>query len=454
MSQTFPSINTFASPLPPRLPHSSYAKSPFYNKLLTTVFGLLAATMIMYTSSILLAWSSFIQPLLAQASSVPVSASSTASSPLTLHTISAENITATLIGFGATLTSLLVPDRSGTDQDVVVGYDDPAQYAVDAATKHSYFGPVVGRYANRIKNGSFTLDGQIYEIPANENKGANTLHGGRLGYDQRNWTVTAQSETSITFTLLDDAFEGFPGSVITHATYTVGSAVSGALGERHPRLTTQTVSIALDQKTPIMLIHHIYWNLGVFTTPTVLYDQTLWMPYANRYIEVDNILIPTGTFGTVASNPALDFTSPKTIGRDIKSATNVCGNGCTGYDNAFILDRPRGTGAEAANFPVLSLWSTNTGIKMDVSTNQQSLQIYSCNGENGTVPVKPSQVQRNTAVYGGGADFVEQYGCLVIEPQGWIDGVNHPEWGNSEYWIYSPETGPAVNYAAYDFSVI
>ncbi len=410
--------------------------------------------MILYLLSTLLASSSFIPPLLAQVSSDSVSPTATSYSPFALYTLRADNITATFIPYGARLTSLLVPDRTGTDQDVAVGYDDPAQYGVDSATNHTYFGTIVGRYGNRIKNSTFSLSGKTYHIPANDHKGADTLHGGRTGYDQRNWTVTSESDTSITFTLLDNAFEGFPGSVMTHATYSVSSAISGASGEKYPRLTVRTVSIALDEKTPIMLVPHFYWNLGAFTTPTILDDQTLWMPYSDRYIEVDNILIPSGAIGTVASRPVLDFTSPKTIGQDIDSATNVCGNGCTGYDNAFILNRPRGTGAEAANFPVLSLWSMTTGIRMDVSTNQQGLQIYSCNGQNGTIPVKPSQVQRNSHVYGGGAKFVEKHGCLVVETQGWIDGVNHPEWGNSEYWIYSPETGPAVNYATYDFSVI
>jgi aldose 1-epimerase len=441
-------------PLPPPRKFSPASSYP-QGKFLTTAIALLAAIMIpSYLLSTLLASSSLISPLLAQAPSCSASLSAVSSSPLAIYTLSADDITATFIPYGARLTSLLVPDRSGTAQDVAVGYDDPTQYVVDSATNHTFFGAIVGRYANRIKNGTFTLAGETSYIVPNENEGADTLHGGRIGYDQRNWTVTSQSDTSITFSLLDEAFEGFPGSVITHATYTVTSSPSGVLGKRHPRLSAQTVSLALNQETPIMLAHHIYWNLGAFTTPTILDDQTLWMPYSNRHIEVDDMLIPTGAFGTVASRPVLDFTSPKTIGRDLQKATNLCGNGCTGYDNAFILDRPRGTGAEAAIFPVLSLWSMTTGIRMVVSTNQQGLQIYSCNGQNGTIAVKPSQLQRNSRVFGGGAQFVEQYGCLVVETQGWIDGVNHPEWGNGGYWIYSPETGPAVNYATYDFSVI
>lgn len=435
---------------PNRLRVRIYARK----KLLAALFTLLTTTMMIYVISFLLASTSSIRPILAEASSGTRSTFPTSSSPFELYTLTTENMIATFIPYGARLTSLLVPDRSGTYQDVAVGYDDPVQYALDSATNHTYFGTIVGRYGNRIRNGTFTLAGNTYQIPTNENGGANTLHGGRVGYDQRNWTVTSQSDTSITFTLLDDAFEGFPGSVITHVTYVVGLAASASIEGKHPRLTVKTVSIALDQETPLMLVPHFYWNLGAFTTPTILYDQTLWMPYADRYIEVDSILVPTGAIKTVGSRPVLDFTSPKTLARDLKSATDLCGNGCTGYDNAFVLDRPVGAGAEASNFPVLSLWSQATGIRMDVATNQQGLQIYSCNGQNGTIPVKPSQVERNQDVYGGGAKFVEQYGCLVVETQGWIDGVNHPEWGNSRYWIYSPETGPAVNYATYSFSVI
>ncbi len=88
---------------------------------------------------------------------------------------------------------------------------------------------------------------------------------------------------------------------------------------------------------------------------------------------------------------------------------------------------------------------------MDVSTNQQGLQIYTCNGQNGTIPVKQSQQQRNNGT-SGATKFVNKYGCMVIETQAWIDGVNHPEWGVSDYEIFSPTTGPAINYATYDFS--
>ncbi|KAI9728908.1 MAG: hypothetical protein M1834_007166 [Cirrosporium novae-zelandiae] len=362
-----------------------------------------------------------------------------ATDPFEKHTISAPGINASFIGYGARLTNLLVNDRDGNPQDVVLGYDNGTQYAEDTATYHTYFGPVVGRYANRIKNGTFTVDGITSNISENEHGGLDTLHGGKVGYDQRNWTISALTNDSITFMLADEAYEGFPGTVITYATYTVTES----------SWTSRLVSIPLDKPTPIMLANHVYWSLNAFTDtskPTVLND-TLWMPYSDRYILVDNILIPNGSLGVVAANPPLDFTLPKEIGADIESA-HACGWNCTGYDNAFIVDRPRYSGPESTDLTLLSLWSNTTGIRMDLTTNQRSLQIYACNNMNGTIAVKESQQ------HGDNTTYVEKYGCIVIETQQWIDGVNHPEWGQEEYAVYSTETEPAIVWAKYDFGTI
>jgi aldose 1-epimerase len=305
----------------------------------------------------------------------------------------------------------------------------------------------VGRYANRIKNSTFELNGQSYQIPANDHNDTNTLHGGTEGYDVRNWTVVATNDSSITFSFLDEGLEGFPGTVFTLVTYTLSSFASGPAGEVRPRLTTTIVSSALDEPTPIMLSTHIYWNLNAFKAETVLDDTTLWMPYAARWIETDGNLIPNGNIGAVSTNPALDFTSPKLLGDSISVAEGTCGTGCTGVDNAFILDRPVGSG-ESTVIPALSMWSSTTGIKMDMQTNQQGVQIYTCNGQNGSI-----RVRRSVAEYAdNAAQNIEQYGCVVIEPQAWIDGINHPEWGVNKYEIFSPETQPLVFYATYDFS--
>ncbi|KAL9119129.1 MAG: hypothetical protein Q9187_004317 [Circinaria calcarea] len=359
-------------------------------------------------------------------------------SPFEKYTISAEGINASFIAYGARLTNLFVRDRNGDPQDVALGYDDATQYLKDSETVHTYYGPIVGRYANRIKNGTFTVKGVTSHVRENEHNGANVLHGGIVGYDQRNWTVVSRNTSSITFSLLDEAFEGFPGTIITYATYSVT-----------PNQWTHVfTSIPLDKPTPIMLVSHAYWNLGAFVdakAPTVLND-TLYMPYSARYIDIDNILIPTGAIGVV-NGTALDFTNPKQIGADILSARKS-GFNSTGYDNAFILDRPRYSAPEATDISVLTLSSNVTGIQMDVYTNQQSLQIYSCGGMNGTIPVKQSQQ------HGSSTTYVEKYGCIVIEAQQWIDAINNPQWGQDQYEIYTVGSQPAVVFARYDFSTI
>ena len=375
---------------------------------------------------------------------VTVAQSTSDSSVFTKYTISAPGINASFIPYGARITNLFVNDRKGDPQDVVLGYDSGTAYLNDTETVHTYFGPVVGRYANRIKNGTFTVNGITSHIPENENAGHDTLHGGNVGYDQRNWTVVEANTSSITFSLLDQGFEGFPGTIITYATYTVSAG---------PQWTSRLVSIPLDEPTPIMLANHVYWNLDAFTNPsdTTILNNTLYMPYSDRYIEIDSIEVPNGTIGIV-NNTFLDFTSPKQIGRDIDNAVNACGLGCTGYDNAFILDRPRYSAPEATDISVLTMSSNVTGIQLDIRTNQQSLQIYTCNNIAlmANIPVKQSQ-QHST---NGSTTTVPKYGCVVIETQQWIDGINNPQWGQDQYQIYTVDSEPAVVFAQYDFSII
>ena len=160
-----------------------------------------------------------------------------------------------------------------------------------------------------------------------------------------------------------------------------------------------------------MLANHVYWNLDGFTAGPGknILNNTLHMPYSKRAIVVDNILIPTGQIESVKGSP-LDFTSPKQLGRDIEQA-HKCGFNCTGYDNAFILDKPISSGHDSADLTVLSLSSPVTGIKMDIKTNQGGIQIYSCVGQNGSIPAKKSQQ------HGGSTKtFVEKSGCVCNRP--------------------------------------
>lgn len=368
----------------------------------------------------------------------------TSSSHFHEYTISAPGINATFIPYGARLTSLIVNDKNGDPQDIILGYENAEDYLKDTETAHTYYGVIVGRYSNRIKNGTFTVNGVTSHIPENDNMGRDTLHGGNIGYDQRNWTVVAYNQTTVTFSLLDEAFEGFPGNIISYVTYTVSTLCSG------PRWTYRVVSIPLDQPTPIMLFNHAYWNLDAFANPddNTIFNHTLHLPYSPRYIEIDNIEVPTGKIGLVNNTP-LDFTSPKQIGTDILSVVNYCGFNCTGYDNAFIIDRPRYSGPEATDLTVFTISSPVTGIQLDIKTNQQSIQTYTCNQLDGTIPVKKSQQHAK-----GKTTYVPKYGCIVIETQQWIDGINHPEWGQDEYQIFSAETGPSVVWSQHDFSIV
>ncbi|KAI7286331.1 galactose mutarotase-like protein [Hortaea werneckii] len=352
--------------------------------------------------------------------------------------LSAKGINASFIPYGARLTNLFVKDKGGDYQDVAIGYDDGEQYLNDTLTDHTFFGAIVGRYANRIKNSTFEIDGETSNIVANEHDGLNTLHGGEIGYDQRNWTIASHTGNSITFTLYDAAYQGFPGDVLNVATYTLTD---------EPSLISRIVSIPFNEATPIMLSNHIYWNLGAFVDEqavTVLND-TLYMPYADRVIDTDGILIPTGQIN-ITNGTAYDFTKPgKQIGEDIQDA--FCGTGCQGYDTAFILDRPR-YAMEDPELEVLKLWAPSTGIQMSLSTNEQGLQIYSCDGQDGTTPVKDSQQHLDDTTY------LEQYGCVVIETQDWIDGINNPQWGRDQYQIFRPTSEPAINWSKYKFSVV
>jgi aldose 1-epimerase len=196
--------------------------------------------------------------------------------------------------------------------------------------------------------------------------------------------------------------------VLNTATYTVTN---------NAEWISRLVSIPLTTATPIMLANHPYWNLGAYISPdaqTIL-DNTFHMPYAKRYIATDGILIPTGELRLTAGTP-LDFTRAKPIGQDILSAQDLCGTGCVGYDNALILDRPV-SAIQDPELEVLRMWAPSTGIEMRLRTNMQGLQVYSCDGQNGTIPVKRGQQHGFGKGGNGTTTFVEKYGCVVLETQ-------------------------------------
>lgn len=243
--------------------------------------------------------------------------------------ITADEIQAAFIPYGAAITKLLIKDQYGVDRDIVVGWDNATAY--ENPDIHPHFGSVPGRYANRIKNSTFEIDGEAYNVEPNENGGADTLHGGPDGWDYRNFTVVAHTEDSITFSIVDpDGKEGFPGEVISYITYTVHDST----------WDLKMVAIATTKKTPIMLSSHTYWNLDGFgnnETNNAL-NHTLYLPYSGQRVGVDNILIPTGDILANEAGSVNDFwTAPKQLGADLNKpeAEGNCGFNCTGYGKSY-----------------------------------------------------------------------------------------------------------------------
>ncbi|PNY29272.1 Diphthamide biosynthesis protein 1 [Tolypocladium capitatum] len=361
--------------------------------------------------------------------------------------IHGDGLSAAFIPYGASISNLLFEDQYGIVRDLVGGFDNASYYSVDK--QHPHFGGVPGRYANRIKNSSFEIDGQTYKVAANENPtpanpdGIDTLHGGPDGWDWRNFTVVSHSDSSITFSFEDpDGKEGFPGEVVSLITY--------SLTGRDWDFTM--VALATTEKTPIMLSSHTYWNLDGFAnneTNTAL-NHSLHMPYGRRRIGVDNILIPTGEILSNDRGSVNDFWSePRQIGAALQDPALLgnCGFNCTGYDNCYTIDRGNQGDFDwrGDDGPVATMSSAWSGIQLDIFTDQVAFQVYSCHGQNGSMALKQTQ---------GATDFprtIPKYGCVVLEVEDYIDGINNPQWGRKQ--VYGPLDGPYTLQAKYRFSL-
>jgi len=358
------------------------------------------------------------------------------------YEISAKGIRGLFIPYGASISNLFVAGKDGKEHDVVLGFDNATAYE---AKLHPHLGGVPGRYANRIRNSSFFIDGSEYHVLPNENNNNNTLHGGPDGWDYRNFTVVAHTEDSITFSLVDpDGKEGFPGEVVSYISYTMTENT----------WTIKMVALATTRKTPIMLTFHAYWNLDGFANPedATALNHTLHLPYSGQRVSVDGILIPDGTILPNTQYSVNDFWSaPKKIGANLTAPElyGNCGTNCIGYDTCYIVNRGQhGPYDWHTTGPVASLSSAWSGIKLDIFTDQEAFQMYSCGGQDGTLPIKSTQGLQ------GRAAVVPQYGCIVMEVQDWIDAINHPEWQRETRQIFGPADPAFTLEADYVFSTI
>lgn len=337
------------------------------------------------------------------------------------YTLTAPGIRAQFIPYAATLTSLFVKDKDGIERDIVLGYDNTSYYPVDPG--HPVYNAIPGPYVNRIGKGTFTIDNVTYHTQLND--GPNTLHSGTNNWSFRTWNVTKVSDTSITFSIYDDAKKtGMPGAVKASVTYSVSKNKWSIVMDAE----------SLERKTPIMLTQHTYFQLDAFANPTnrSIWNHTLYMPEARRVLVADQNALPTGVIANVKKGEIDDFwTAPHQLGFASGNSNfeNHCGNGCHGYNGAWAFNDKRDK-----RDVVLTLSSAFTGITADLRTNQDAVVLYTCNWNDGKSEFKKTQ--------GTGKDkdkFIPRDGCIAIEAQDYVDGINHPEWGRLDKQIFPPK---------------
>ncbi len=291
--------------------------------------------------------------------------------------------------FGARIVGLWVPDHTGKLCDIVLGFSKAVDYN---NPKEPFFGTIVGPFGNRIAKGKFKLDGKDYTLAVNN--GPNTLHGGFRGVHFAHWTLKKSDPSSLTFAYtLPDGQEGFPGNIHMEVTYT--------LNDNNELMITYRAET--DKKTVINLTNHAYFNLNGEGSGTIL-DHQLQL-FANQYTPVDSTLIPTGQLAEVKGTP-FDFTSPKTIGKDLNTDDRQLTYG-KGYDHNFVLSKEK----EGEWYKAAHVVGDKSGIIMDILTTEPGIQFYSGNFMNEQVQLK-----------NGKKDSFRTAFCL--EPQHFPDAPN------------------------------
>ena len=294
--------------------------------------------------------------------------------------------------FGGRIVSVMVPDRTGEMRDVVLGFDKISDYQ----TIPTDFGASIGRYANRIGQGKFTLDGVEYQLP--QNIFGHCLHGGPNGWQYSLYSVKEATENSVVLTLSSpDGEEQFPGNVEAQVTYTL----------------TADNAIAIDYKattdapTVINMTNHSYFNLTGDPTQQIL-DHEL-MINADAFTPVDDTYMTTGEIAPVAGTP-MDFTTAKVVGKEIDNFDYIQLKNGNGYDHNWVLNTA-GNKEEAA----VVLYAPTTGIELTVYTTEPGIQVYTGNFLDGTVTGKKGIV------------YNQRVG-ICLETQKYPDTPNKPEW--------------------------
>lgn len=307
----------------------------------------------------------------------------------TLH--GAQGLEARIMTFGGTLVALRAPDRAGRLGDITLGFDSFAPYL----GAHPFLGTLVGRYANRIAGGLFSLAGVSYRLACND--GANHLHGGTIGFDKVVWDaveLTDAREPALTLRYLSrDGEEGYPGNLDVTVTYSV--TAENALKIDY--------SAATDQATIVNLTNHAYFNL---TGGGDILRHRLQL-FADHFLPIDATLIPTGEYRPVQGT-VMDFATPTAIGARIAAADEQLRFANNGYDHTWIVNGAAGTLRPAAR-----LVDPVSGRVLEVLTTQPGVQVYSGNFLDGTLSGRGNHV------------FV-RHAAVCLETQHFPDSPNHP----------------------------
>lgn len=312
----------------------------------------------------------------------------------------ANGVSVRIMTLGATLQSFNAPDRNGKVADITLGYDDAASYV----TNPNFWGQTVGRYANRIAGGKFSIDGKVYQLPLNDK--TNSLHGGTKGFDKYIWRITAVKsgpQASVTMVMTSPAGDqGYPGTLQVSATYSLDD--KGAL--------TIDLNAKTDAPTIVNLTNHALFDLAGEGSAGGIYAQRMTVP-ASRYTPVNQALIPTGEMAPVAGT-VFDFTRPRAIGQSVRDGRDpqiVIGRG---YDHNFVLDK----GATAEPGLAARVEDPASGRVLEVLTTEPGVQFYSGNFIDG------SFVGKQRHVYRMGDGF-------ALEPQKFPDTPNQPSFGSA-----------------------
>ncbi len=307
---------------------------------------------------------------------------------LTLFTLANKNgITIKVSNYGGIITSILAPDKNGTFEDIVLGYQNIDEYQNNS----SYFGCIVGRYANRIAMGKMVIDNKEYQLATNN--GSNHLHGGTHGFDKMIWEAEEfQDEQQVGLHLRylsKDGEESYPGNLAVLVTYTLNN-------DNELKIDYKAET---DKKTVINLTNHSYFNLTGNVKRDIL-DHELQL-FADNYTPVDSNLIPTGKLENVEGSP-FDFNKTKRIGSHIE---NVPG----GYDHNYQLKH-----TETGLRKVAVVIEPESKRKLEVFTTQPGMQFYSANFLDGSI------IGRE------GRPYKKHY-AFCLETQHFPDSPNHPE---------------------------